>query len=193
MLNNDINFGVISSECFTINLKELSAQINQLHIEDEYNDLIEKFNSYAQYRFSYVRVPLKIIENECIFDCGSVISTSLSKVLNGCHEAIFLAVSVGIEADRFLSRSSIQKNSDAFLLDAIGSTMIESFADYMNNIIIDGLNTTKRFSPGYSDFPLSFQKILLKRLNSERSVGISLSEQLLMTPSKSITAIIGIY
>jgi cobalamin-dependent methionine synthase I len=119
-------------------------------------------------------------------------SASLTKILCGCKEVIFLAVSAGIDSDRLLQRATIKNNYEAFLLDAIGSAMIESFADHINMEIAKEVCVTKRFSPGYSDFPLEFQKTLLDRLNADSTVGISLSDELLMTPMKSITAVIGI-
>ena len=58
MLNKNINFGIVNSDSFSINLNELSARINKLNIKDEYDDLIKQFNSYAQYRFAYAKVSL---------------------------------------------------------------------------------------------------------------------------------------
>ena len=193
MLINDIEFGVVPSDCFTINKTELAARLKKADINNEYDELIAKFNSYAKYRFAYTRVPVSVVKDKCVFDCGSVVSSSLSTILSDCSEAVIFAVSSGIEADKLLSRESIKSNAEGFILDAIGSAMIESFADYVNILIVGDQKATKRFSPGYADFPLEFQRTLLKRLNAERTVGIALSEQLLMTPMKSITAVIGIY
>lgn len=193
MLINDVKFGGVSSDCFTINKTELAARLKKAYVDNEYDKLIQRFNSYAKYRFAYAKVPVTVVESKSIFDCGTVISSSLAKILTGCNEAIFFAVSAGIEVDRLISRASLQSSADAFIFDAIGSAMIESFADYVNGLIIDNQKSTKRFSPGYADFPLEFQSTLLKRLNAEATVGVSLSEQLLMIPMKSITAVIGIY
>ncbi len=49
-----------------------------------------------------------------------------------------------------------------------------------------------RFSPGYGDLPLAFQRQLLDALQADRRIGIGLTDTLLMTPSKSVSAIIGI-
>lgn len=48
-----------------------------------------------------------------------------------------------------------------------------------------------RFSPGYGDFPLAAQRPLLDALDASRRAGISLTDTLLMTPSKSVSAIVG--
>ena len=49
-----------------------------------------------------------------------------------------------------------------------------------------------RFSPGYGDLPLELQKDVFRVLDCPRKIGLSLNESLLMSPSKSVTAIIGI-
>ena len=50
---------------------------------------------------------------------------------------------------------------------------------------------TSRFSPGYGDLPLAMQQDVMEALDCGRTVGITLTDSLLMTPSKSVTAIIG--
>jgi cobalamin-dependent methionine synthase I len=49
-----------------------------------------------------------------------------------------------------------------------------------------------RFSPGYGDFALEHQKDFARCLDMAKYTGITLSESLLMTPTKSVTAIIGL-
>ena len=49
-----------------------------------------------------------------------------------------------------------------------------------------------RFSPGYGDLGLEMQKDIFAVLDCPRKIGLSLNESLLMSPSKSVTAIIGI-
>ena len=49
-----------------------------------------------------------------------------------------------------------------------------------------------RFSPGYGDFSLNHQRDFFRLLNLEKNLGMSLNSALLMSPSKSITAVIGV-
>ena len=49
-----------------------------------------------------------------------------------------------------------------------------------------------RFSPGYGDLSLALQKDIFAVLDCPRKIGITLNESLLMSPSKSVTAIIGV-
>jgi cobalamin-dependent methionine synthase I len=76
--------------------------------------------------------------------------------------------------------------------DAIASALAESACDEAERLIFEDNSHTPRFSPGYGDLPLEIQKPLLSFLDAEKTVGITLSSSLLMTPTKSITAIAGI-
>jgi tRNA(adenine34) deaminase len=59
----------------------------------------------------------------------------------------------------------------------------KKYADY---------DLTKRFSPGYGDFPLTAQKDFQNILELRKTTGIGLTESLTLTPSKSVTAVIGL-
>ena len=50
-----------------------------------------------------------------------------------------------------------------------------------------------RFSPGYGDFALDAQASILASLDAERQLGIYLTDESLMIPTKSITAVAGIF
>ncbi|MBR5134836.1 MAG: Vitamin B12 dependent methionine synthase activation subunit, partial [Clostridia bacterium] len=49
-----------------------------------------------------------------------------------------------------------------------------------------------RFSPGYGDLPLSVQRSVATLLGMEKTLGVCLSDSLLMSPSKSVTAFVGV-
>ena len=49
-----------------------------------------------------------------------------------------------------------------------------------------------RYSPGYGDLPLEVQGELLALLDAPRRVGLCATESHLLTPRKSVTAILGI-
>ena len=49
-----------------------------------------------------------------------------------------------------------------------------------------------RDSPGYGDFPLEAQREILVILDTPRKIGVSLTDSLLMVPSKSVSAVIGV-
>lgn len=55
-----------------------------------------------------------------------------------------------------------------------------------------GGDTRPRFSPGYGDLPLALQRDIFHALDCARKIGLTLNDSLMMSPAKSVTAIIGI-
>lgn len=83
----------------------------------------------------------------------------------------------------------------ATILDAYGSELADAVADHVNKIIRweadrKTASLTMRYSPGYGDFPLSTQPLILKMLEADR-IGLSADAHHILHPEKSITAVIG--
>ena len=124
-------------------------------------------------------------------------SRSLSRNLRGCEAVYLMGATLGIGPDRLIARASVTQMSRAVALQAAAAAMIEAFSDEVNRKIIEeagaqGLYCRPRFSPGYGDFPLEFQKDFAQILRLQKEIGVSLTESLLMMPSKSVTAVIGL-
>ena len=49
-----------------------------------------------------------------------------------------------------------------------------------------------RFSPGYGDFDICYQEPVVRMLNCAKTIGLTLTDSFMMTPTKSVTAVIGI-
>ena len=194
MIYKDIIIGNTNSNMVLINKNELTARLGtNVDIESPIiKQLIDKFNESVTYRYAFIKVPFKYENGICYFENESIRSNTLTRVLQNSNEAFLLAVTAGITIDQLINRASIQNPVEMFYIDAIASAGIESYIDYVNNLICNGLNVTKRFSPGYADFPIEFQKYLLNRLSAKESIGIMLSDDCFMIPTKSITAVIGI-
>ena len=58
--------------------------------------------------------------------------------------------------------------------------------------LVAGETLVSRYSPGYGDYPLSEQQRLMALLDAPRRVGVSLTDALVMAPSKSVSAVIGV-
>ena len=141
----------------------------------------------------YTKVPVSS-DDEGVCDLGftSVKSLDLCKNLTGCSCAFVFAVTLGLEAERHLVSLSKTSPSRHFICDAYYSALAEAVCDKAEEIIRDGLCCKPRFSPGYGDLPLKIQRDVLLLLDGIKTVGITLTDTLLMTPQKSITAILGI-
>ena len=126
-----------------------------------------------------------------------IMSKSLFFHLMGCDRAILFCATVGGELDRLFLRYGRANPSRALLLDAIGSAAIEAWCDTLTAGWIEalrprGLSLRPRFSPGYGDFPLQHQKEILSLLSAAQATGVSVTKSLMLTPQKSVTAVIGI-
>lgn len=119
-------------------------------------------------------------------------SRSLAKALADCGNAYVFAATLGADVDRSIRRASAVSSADGVVLDALASAAIEGVCNMLCKHLGDGLVLCPRFSPGYGDLPLGTQSSLLSLLDAQRSIGLCLTASLMMTPSKSVTAIVGI-
>ena len=126
-----------------------------------------------------------------------VVSRSLSRNLRDCERAVLLAATLGTEIDYLLYRYGRFEMSRAVVLQAASAAMIETYCDMVCEELAEryeakGLYLRPRFSPGYGDLSLSCQPDLLQELEAGKRIGIKRTESLLMTPSKSVSAVVGV-
>ena len=124
-------------------------------------------------------------------------SRSLLRNLRGCESVCLMGTTLGLGPDRLIARASVKHMSRAVVLQAAAAAMIEAWTDRVNEEIIAsaaerGLYCRPRFSPGYGDFPLEFQEDLARTLRLQKEIGVSLTESMLMMPTKSVTAVVGL-
>ncbi len=120
-------------------------------------------------------------------------SESLKNHLKNCNKVILMAATIGIEADRAIVRASVKSPLHALILDAFGTEAIEQVCDRFSDELKQSHEyVTSRFSPGYGDLSLDYQKEIVNILDTNRKIGLTLNDSLLMSPTKSVTAIIGI-
>ena len=140
-----------------------------------------------------------VIHRVGILDLGfaETSSAALGRNLTGCGSVVLFAATVGIGMDRWIARYSTLSPARAVLLQALGTERIEALCDMFNEEVtreqaVMGRETRPRFSPGYGDLPLEMQREIFAVLDCPRMIGLSLNENLLMSPSKSVTALIGV-
>ena len=154
---------------------------------------IEESEGILSYSLCYAEFPLTRVENSLDFGFAEVRSEKLSAHLEGCSRIIILAATVGIELDRLIAKYSRISPAKALLLQGLGAERIEALADnFCGDLVAGGLVITPRFSAGYGDLSLELQRDIFRVLDCQRKIGLTLNESLLMSPTKSITAIIGI-
>lgn len=139
-----------------------------------------------------------VTRQQAVLDLGftKTTSESLKRNLSGCDRIVVFAATLGLGLDRLIARYGYQSPSTALMLQAIGAERIEALCDHFcEQLRLEasqtGLHPVPRFSPGYGDFPLELQKDIFRVLDCSRKIGLTLNESLLMSPSKSVTAIVG--
>ena len=114
-------------------------------------------------------------------DAGLLPGEDVHKHLKGCGQAILLAVTLGPGVDA----------------DALGSALAEQTADATEAQLrqwaaAEGKYLTGRFSPGYGDWDIAVQPLVAAALDTARKVGLCVTDTNLMTPRKSVTALLGV-
>lgn len=146
----------------------------------------------------FCELPLSISDGQIQFGTVKTESRNLLKNLDGCEGVILFGATVGIEIDRLIMRYGKVSPSLAVCLQALGAERIEALcdlfcADTARRQGLQGKRLRPRFSPGYGDLPLEAQKEIFAMLGCDRRIGLTLNDSLIMSPTKSVTAIIGIY
>ncbi|MBZ4653744.1 MAG: Vitamin dependent methionine synthase activation region [Peptococcaceae bacterium] len=106
-----------------------------------------------------------------------------------------LAVTLGSRIDNLLAELGRERTAHALILDGVASAAVEGLAEQLDQHISreirrQGYFPTARFSPGYGDWPLSWQKAFLESIDAKK-IELSVTPHFLLQPVKSITAAIG--
>ncbi len=157
-------------------------------------ECLEAARGAAQCRAVWRRYPLE--QDGETLDLGFVRTGSrdLREHLQGCGEILLFACTAGAETDRRIERAKLLSPAKGLLMHAIGAQQVEGACDRLCRLLAERFpnrQLTDRYSPGYGDLPLSLQREVMDALDCGRTIGVTLTESLLMKPSKSVTAIIG--
>lgn len=161
-------------------------------IEQVYGEISKKISPKCVYK----KYDIKVIDKTVAIAGQTIASERLANHLAGCDFAYLFAATLGIGADNAVRTYSTGQMSKTAAAQAVCAALIEDYCDEMQEIIAKtereaGYLLRSRFSPGYGDFSLGFQKPLLNLLSAAKTVGITLTDGLLMIPTKSVTAVIG--
>lgn len=155
---------------------------------------LEEMRGKLVYRICYREFFLRITGDVCDFGDFRLRSKHLSRNLSGCEKAIVFAATVGMETNRLIEKYGRLSPSRALMIQAIGTERIETLCNvFCKDIEREKQVWTKpRFSAGYGDLSLDTQKEIFEVLDCSKKIGVYLNESLLMSPSKSVTAFVGL-
>ena len=175
--------------------QEMTPQIQNLinRCEAEALKIIEPKYVFGRFKISHMSSGIQVEGSDLILK-----GKDIAFHLKGCKEIILLGVTAGVTLDRWIRRWMISEPEAGVILDSCGIQAVEQIADQIESeieqqILAEGYHLTWRFSPGYGDLPLDTQREFVHILDLPRKIGVSLTESCLMVPSKSVTAILGIY
>ena len=170
-----------------------------LEVQSLFDECVREADLACSYKVCYAEFEIfKEKDGKTLnLDFTKTSSQALSLNLNGCHKVVAFAATIGVGIDRLITRYSSLYPGKAYAFQAIGAERIETLCNAFNSDIkreyqARGEYTRPRFSCGYGDFPLEKQRDFLTALDCNRKIGLTLNDSLSMSPSKSVTAIIGI-
>ena len=122
---------------------------------------------------------------------------AIRRHLEGCSRTVLCGITLGRRVDDLITRLQVTDMEMAVYADCGASALAEQAADLFEEYIRMQLPEetpymTCRFAPGYGDLPLAEQRYLIKSLDAERKIGLTLNDSDLLVPLKSLTGILGI-
>jgi len=129
---------------------------------------------------------------------GIVFKSKLAvSVFKQCSELLLMSATAGSEIIKLIGDCKEDNLTQGVVFDAVASETVDSSLDWIQDYFRLQLNREnkqlipKRISPGYGDFLLQNQKIIYELLGLDK-LGVSLSQEYILRPEKSVTAITGI-
>ena len=117
--------------------------------------------------------------------------------LAGCERCVLVCLTLGSGVDQMLRAAGVGDVWQSALLDGAASSLVELCADEAEAALraeyeARGEYLTRRFSPGYGDFPLTLQPEFLRLTNAQKRIGLTVTDTCILIPRKSVTAVCGI-
>lgn len=118
---------------------------------------------------------------ESLTQAGILKGEDIFRHLEGCSEAVLLAVTVGPGVDGQIRRAGVGDIAAGVASDAIGSVLAEQAADAAEAELRQWAAEqdkylTGRFSPGYGDWPIGVQPLVAAALDTARRAGLCVTE-----------------
>lgn len=163
-------------------------------VEASLQELEQIGNVKSVYQFFSCRV-----EKECEIQIGTmeIKSKNLAKNLRGCQQVALFGITLGTGVDILIRRYMVIDMAKALVTQASAAVLLEEACDDLQEKIRkekaeEQLWIRPRFSPGYGDFDIHHQKDILRMLDTHKKIGLSMTDSYMLTPTKSVTALIGI-
>lgn len=172
---------------------EIPENINSL-IDECINEIKEISHWKYVYKIFHINKSAEAVEVE-----GSNLifrGKDILEHLKNSSMCAIMAVTLGSNVDmkiRYYEKINLIKS---LVIDACASTAVEWVCDEVQKKIKEeaesiDLGITYRYSPGYGDFSIDIQPKIINALDAQKTIGLTVSENNVMIPRKSVTAVIG--
>ena len=161
---------------------------------------IEEALDFIDLKGAGLRVAIEAIEPLKVKLTSDIVlkSNSLAQLFRDCQEVLFMGATAGSRVIKAIKEKSAGSDvACAVIFDAVASEMVDSSLDWITNYFSYELRREnkeigkQRFSAGYGDFTLDNQKLMYDILQL-RKLEVTLTEQYILIPEKSVTAVVGI-
>lgn len=168
--------------------------------KEKVDKYIEQALQIITLKASITRLPVINIKNNVVNLVSGISfhSKDIASLISGCEEVLFMGATAGAEIAKTISEYSNGNNvTEAVVYDALASEMTDAALDWVVKFFSNSLRreskglTKRRFSAGYGDFQLKNQKLIFEVLELEK-LGVSITEEYLLIPEKTVTALAGI-
>lgn len=161
------------------------------------NESIEELKEISELKYVYRIFDIIKDDDTVSFEKQiNIKSKDLNNLLKNCKRSAVMAATLGFEVEKKIRYYSLSNLSKAVIFDACAASCIEYLCD-MAEVEIkelaakEGCNITFRYSPGYGDVSISHQGDILSALNTQKLIGLSVTDSFILVPRKSVTAFIG--
>lgn len=197
-------------ELIKIDKKEVLRylQYKNQNINEDLSNLIdesiEETKKIINPKFVLRRYPIKKISKEngkkqVILENGNLIleSNDIYNLFEKCDECILMATTLGLDIEREIRKLTYTNLTKGVIMDACATTAIEEVCDVVQeniakNLLSEDRYITYRYSPGYGDLSIDKNIDINNILNSQKEIGLTVTNSGIMIPRKSVVALIGV-
>lgn len=135
--------------------------------------------------------------NRVLLQDREVISSDFARYIEGCTTALLMAATLGEQAtDRIHQAMEHGRADDGVILDAVASVAVDAGLDFMTRAQQEQMKKRQlaflqsRYSPGYGDMDIRYQRTVFDLVGCHE-IGMGLTQADMLTPEKSVLAILG--
>ena len=166
-----------------------SEEICEL-VEEAYEELCK----VIQPKYIYKEYDFTRTEDGIIIEGIEFKSKKLLNHLRESNSIILFGATIGVGADTLVRKYSVTDAAMTSIAHCVGASLVENLCDQACDELKDTIKGEHRprFSPGYGELHISSQADFFKLLPMTKQLGVTLSENYMMTPTKTVTAFIGV-